>query len=529
MKEPTSPISTAGTPVRRLISPTLLREILQRLGPTFVKVGQFLALRPDLIPQSYCDELLKLVDAVEQFPFHIARRIIAEELGDSDQHFAWINPRPVAAASLAQVHLARTLDGDQVAIKVQREGIREIVERDMRRFRRLSRLVEFSGLLPIISAPELVKEVSRWMNDEMDMGLELRNLTRMYELSGDTENFRVPRPYPELSAQRVLTAEFLRGIPFSHLLQLVRIGEARQIEELELEQDQLAATLIHTILVQIFRFQFFHADTHPGNLLAMPGNVVGFVDFGLTETLETTYRAGVMRFVSAVYSNDVEGMIHGLTEVLTRSENTDLESFRADFIAETRIWLRERDVKSDARTSRSSSPTSRYMIGVLRAARRNYMQIPPGILSMYRSLLTAETVASMLGADVDLRSVGRGFFYRFQIENALKLLEPEELQPMFAQLVDLWKDSPGQLRRLLSDLADDRFVLRVHNSETLESRRLANTRARIVATAILSVGIAVLLAGSGQVVIRGIPLSVLLWIALATTYLWIIILWRRLR
>ncbi|HKY05050.1 MAG TPA: AarF/ABC1/UbiB kinase family protein, partial [Blastocatellia bacterium] len=300
------------------LDPAQFRELLERLGPTFIKLGQFLALRPDLIPQPYCDELLKLVDAVESFPFPVARRIITEDLGaPPEQRFVWINPRPIAAASLAQVHEARTFDGEIVAVKVQRENVHERVKKDLRRARLLSRIFDLSGLTLGVSVPDVLKELARWMRDELDMELELRNITRMYELARDVDMMRVPRPYPELSGRRVLTAEFLEGYPFSELLRLVRVGQPDMIKSFGLDIDNLARNLIHTILWQIFRFKFFHADTHPGNLIAMPNDVVGFVDFGLTETLDATHRPGILRFVSAVYSNDVEGMLHALTEVLT--------------------------------------------------------------------------------------------------------------------------------------------------------------------------------------------------------------------
>jgi ubiquinone biosynthesis protein len=508
--------------------PRRLRLWLQRRGPLFVKVGQFLALRPDLIDQEYCDELLQLSDRVPAFPFAEASRTIEQDLGAPiDELFSWINPHPLAAASLAQVHEARTRDGRDAAVKIQRPGIREAVERDVLRARRLGAILDLAGASSAVSARDLADELRRWLEDELDPGRELRNLTRLSRLSRRRRTVRIPRPYPDLCAGRVLTAEFLAGVPFTELLRLVRTGDGGRVEALGLDRGRLAANLLYAVLEQVFRFEFFHADTHPGNLLAMPGNAVGFVDFGLVEPLDPTVRRGAVRYLAAIYSDDVDGMYHGLTELLVPGPRADLARFRADFVEESRSWIRERGAATRGDAGRS--PIASYLIGVLRAARRNDLRVPPGILSVYRALLTAESLAAQLGGDQDLGSVGRRIFSELQIETVVRTLDPERLQPVLAETLSLVTEGPRQLRRLLSDLINDRFELRVRTSESAEDRMASNLRTRLVSLAIASVGLAVLIA-AGPATLRFGPVSLssLLWLLLVAAWLSIFVLWRRL-
>lgn len=525
------PTVVPGDSVHRVhfIDPPRARQILERLGPTFVKLGQFLALRPDLVAQEYCDEFLKLTDQVTSFPFPIVRQTIESDLGGSlESRFSFFNPRPLSAASLAQVHVACTQDRATVAVKVQRPDIRQSVDRDLRRARLLSLILEVTGSSAVISPHEIVNELSRWMHDELDMKRELRNLARMHRLSQGHRNMQVPLPYPELSGAHILTAEYLPGVPLTELLRYVRANRADRIEALGFDRKVLAANVLDSVLTQIFRYEFFQADTHPGNLLAMPDNAVGFVDFGLTEELDPSFRQGMIRYLAAVYSGDLESMFGGLLELLIPGSSSNPRDFRRDFYEQDRRWRTERSSKVRG-SAGEDSPTSRYLVGVLRAARRNHYTVPQGILSLYRALLTAETLASQLGGEVDLPEVASRIFQGLQIDTVVNGLRPEQLQPLAVEVLQLARDGPRQLRQMLNDLADGRFVLSVRTEESTDDRRRTNTRARMVAAAVLAVGLSVLvLAGRGILLPWGIHLSSVLWTMLVVDWILVVILWRRL-
>jgi ubiquinone biosynthesis protein len=472
-----------------------LRRWLERRGPTGIKLGQFLALRPDLVPQAYCDELLCLVDQAPHFPWSDVERIITADLGrPPDDAFAWIARQPAAAGSLAQVHAARTHDGSRVAVKVQREGVHGRIRADMRRARWVARLLRLTGVVNIISVEAVVDEFDRWLAEELDFARELQNVGRLQRLNDGREGVRIPRPYPALSGARVVTVEWLHGVPFSEVLWMASHGRAEDLAALGLDPSQLADSLLSTVVRQVLEDQFFHADVHPGNLIALPGNTVGFVDFGLAEPLDDTLRTGMSEYLDAVRTRDIERIYKSLVrDILTPSANANLDAFHGDVVAGARTWLRETAVD---RPSGERPPLVRYLMDVVRSARDNGVRIPVGVLAVYRTLLTAETIATRLDPRVDLTSIAGRFFVRWQVKQTLGSLNPDQLIVLATNVLALLRDGPGHVSRLLADLVDDRFVLRVQTTASGDDRRLADLRARLVTVAICTLGLVILFAAS---------------------------------
>jgi ubiquinone biosynthesis protein len=519
---------------RAVGGPAGFRELLQRLGPTFVKMGQFLALRPDLVPQEYCDELMKLLDRVPPFPWPEAKLILKEDLGiDHEDLFAYVNPRPVAAGSLAQVHFARLKDGSEVALKIQRPNIRDRVLKDLRRARLIAQLLDLSGVTLIASPREIVQELGQWMMQEIDFRNEMENMARLRQVNAGMPGQRIPRSYPELSSARVLTAEYLRGVSMSEILKALQSGtpEAEgRVKALGVDRDELAANLFSAALTQIFRFKFFHGDLHPGNLLVLPGNVIGFVDFGLCGQLDETVREKQFRYMAAVYADDRERMFDALLEILVPSEKTDIEAFRSEFYERTSAWRISRQSASyrsgKARGDRSATGT--YLIDIMRSARRHELRVPARVLQMYRTLLTAEAVASQLRDRVDLGAVAKRFFANLQIEEMIHTLEPKNLQPILLNLFTLVRDSPGQFQQVLSNLAGGRLNFNVEVSEAHRESSARNQRSRLVVAAIISVGVSILLSSTALPMLLGISLRWTLFAILIFIYVYIMVQWRRL-
>ncbi|HET7699070.1 MAG TPA: AarF/UbiB family protein [Vicinamibacterales bacterium] len=529
---PGTSTSERGTEPRRrrpgMMSPARLHALLLRQGPTFVKIGQFLALRPDILPKEYCDELLKLVDRVPPFPSAAATTIIAADLGRSiEELFDWFNPQPIAAGSLAQVHEAVLADGRRVAVKVQRPQIRERVERDLRRLGRLVRLLRLAGVVTVVDSADLLAELRRWMGDELDMRRELANVERLYRLNADNPRLRIPAAFPNLSGDRVVTTEFLPGVPFSELLQHINRGDANAVAALGFSREQLSENLLWSVLQQIFRNEFFHADTHPGNLLALPGDVVGFVDFGFAETIDPTVRAKHVQYLAALYLGEPETVYRGVLEILELTPQSDVDGFRRDFMALTRAWNRDKDLPLER--PGAHSPLSAYMVGLMRSARDRRLGVPPEVLSMYRSLLTGETVAHQLGGSADLRSVGAAFFASLQYDQLFQLIQPAAYQALFLDVLGLLRHGPGDLQRILSDLAAERLTLHVKTEEEREDRRQANARSGLISAAVIFLGLAVLVSGGDDVrLFAQVRLAHVLWAAMGLAAAFLLILWRRL-
>jgi ubiquinone biosynthesis protein len=509
--------------------PQRLTRILTKLGPTFIKIGQFLALRPDILPQEYCDELLQLVDQVPTTPWTEVREILTEELGTPPERlFAYIRRRPLASGSIAQVHLARTRKGRSVAVKVQRPDLPTRIARDLRRIRWLARLIRVSGIGPLASPQELVDELERWLRQELDFTKELSNQTRMYEGMSCDATVRVPQPFPELSSRRVLVSEYLPGVAFSELIRLVRRGDFSRISKMGLDRNRLAEGLIETSFHQIFQMRFFHADLHPGNLIAMSGNVIGLVDFGLTDVLDPSVEKWHAEYLRALYNNDIPGMYRAISQIFIEGPTTDREAFRRDFYAATNLWVTRMEDATANGANRSSNAS--YMITVMQLARAHDMRPPASVLSMYRTLLASESVAYHLQSTADLRTVGRDFFNELQIERIFSYLEPQRIAAWLMELNELVRSGPGYLQQLLSDIADGRFMLSVRSEESEQERRLANQRTRLLALAIVSMGLALLITHTnGQPGGLGHGVEQLLWGGLLAVYAWMAIIWRRLK
>lgn len=511
-----------------LIGPERLTRILIRLGPTFIKIGQFLALRPDVLPQEYCDALLRLVDRAPETPWEKAREILRTELGDDPERiFARISTRPLAAGSIAQVHLAETLDGQEVAVKVQQADLPARVAVDLRKIRWLARFLKVSGIGPLVAPDELVDELERWLMQELDFGKELRNQTRMYEEMKHEGTVKVPRPFPGLSSTRVITTEYLRGTLFSDLIRFTRRGDFDLIQRLGFDTGLLAERLIETSLHQIFRLRFFHADLHPGNIIALPGNVIGLVDFGLTDILDPTVEHVQTDYLTALYNNDTQGMYRAISQIFIATENTNAEAFRREFFAETSRWLTL--MQDYAANDAMRSPTAGYMVTLLRLTRLHEMRPPAAVLSMYRTLLTSESVANHLRSQANLRDSGRNFFKVLQLERLIESYHPDRALTWLMQVNELARSGISNSQQLLSDLAEGRFVLSVRSHESEQVRGHANQRARLIALAILSTGPMVLLAINGEVEgTWGRIVSGVLWASLLCLYAGMAVIWRRL-
>jgi ubiquinone biosynthesis protein len=516
-----------------LISPKRFARMLARRGTLYIKAGQFLATRPDLLPQAYCDELLKLTDQVEPFAWREARQILTQDLGaEPETLFSRVNIRPIASASLSQVYLARTLDGDEVAIKVRRPGVETALPVQLRDARWLLRLLELSGGLPGVRGEDVHREMSAWLIEELDFRRELAKLTRMNAAYAGAR-FRVPKPYPDFSSERVLVTEYLQGVPFSELLRLARRGDSARIARFGFDPQALARNLVEALLEQIFRRRMFHGDPHPGNILAMEGDVVGFVDFGLVHLLDRTVQQKQSDYIEAVYRGDPEKIYRGLLDVMEVGDGTDLETFRSEVFEATRVWTRDAALNDAAApgqgaTALPHSPIAQYMVEVLRAARRNHLYLPSSALGMYRALLTADSVAGALGDPRALSRVGRAFFRRLRIERIVDQAMPDKAEAWTVELWTALMSAPESLGRLLADLSDDRFVFQVRTADSIEDRRDANLRVKLAGAAIVSVSLAVLLVGAmlrdaGPWVLGG------LGAALAGAYGGVAVLWRRLK
>jgi predicted unusual protein kinase regulating ubiquinone biosynthesis (AarF/ABC1/UbiB family) len=280
----------------------VLRDKLVALGPTFIKLGQMLAMRLDMLPVEYLQVLASLQDAVPPFPTKHARTIIAQELGASpDTLFARFNPIPVASASLGQVYRARLHTGQDVAVKVQRPRLGNRIEMDLAVLRCLIRRLERLSILPRgLDWLGMLEELQATILLELDYVQEAQHAAIFRKHFASWWDVYVPRIYPELSTRRVLVMEYITGLKVTETVQLTAAGH---------DPKEVVTHLVRTYLKQLLEDGFFHADPHPGNLRVMADGRLAFFDFGMVGRLPQTLQSALLEAFGHLITRDVPGMV----------------------------------------------------------------------------------------------------------------------------------------------------------------------------------------------------------------------------
>nr|WP_255666103.1 AarF/ABC1/UbiB kinase family protein [Haladaptatus sp. DYF46] len=292
---------------------TLLESLLT-LGPTFIKLGQLLSTRPDVLPPEYVDELSKLQDEVPPAPWADAEQVIESQLGPVADNFDEFDTEAISGASLGQVYDAQ-IDGEQVAVKVRRPGIEDLVEADLRVIRwSLPLIMRFIGQARAFSLENLADEFARTIREEMDYDREAEMLGEIRENFEDDPDIAIPSVIESHSGSRVLTMEFLGG---------TKINDVHELDEEGLDRHELAETLQRAYLQMIIQDGVFHADPHPGNLAATDDGRIIFYDFGMSGRVDEFIQRKIVDFYIAVANQDIEGILDALIEMGTLSPEAD--------------------------------------------------------------------------------------------------------------------------------------------------------------------------------------------------------------
>ena len=284
-----------------------IRKALEELGPVYVKFGQMLSSRPDVIPPSIVKELELLREAVEPFDSHTAVKILEEDLGVSlNEIFSSFNLTPVAAGSVAQVHYAELITGELVAVKILRPDIESQIKKDIALFRQVISIVEiYKPDIKKLKISKIIDELSRSILAELDLRKEAASITRFSKNMQEFTYVHVPRIYHQWSGKNTLTMERMQGTPINHVDDLRAQG---------VDIDKLVSQGLESLMVQIFRDGFFHADQHPGNLWIKPDGTRIYLDFGIMGELSTQDRTILLKILFALYTNNTKKIISLITE-----------------------------------------------------------------------------------------------------------------------------------------------------------------------------------------------------------------------
>lgn len=376
-----------------------LREALEELGPTFVKLGQILATRPDLLPENFIVELAKLQDDVQPEPFAQIKEVIETELkGSLGELFLEFQEQPLAAASTAQIHRATLPSGQLVVVKVQRPGIRETMQRDLLLLKRLTRLTKFAPNIAVLNPQEAIDELLISTNLELDYLNEAHNIDQFAENNQEIKYLRVPQVYNQYTTSKVLVMEYLEGVRLDNLSYLEAEGYNRE---------DIANKLVHNYLKQILEDGFFHADPHPGNIHIVDTKIA-FLDFGLVGVLSPSLREKFQELLMGIALQDMELMTRSVMgiglwrgRVNAKKLARDLEEVYSDYI---NLPLEKINL-------------AELMERILKTARVNNIAMPREMTMLMRGLVTLEGVIAKLAPDLSIIELAIPYARKLFFEN----------------------------------------------------------------------------------------------------------------
>lgn len=435
------------------------RQAIEDLGPTFIKFGQILSTRPDLIPAVFCDELQGLQDDVPPMGEEDVKKVLAEELG-TESVFAEFELEPIAAASIAQVHRAKLASGEVVAVKVQRPGIQATIDADLDILYFLARqLVTAVPETELFDPPGIVREFERAIRKELDFSSEAKNIEKFRHNFKDVDYIHIPKVYREVSTSKVLTMEFVEG---TKITDAVAKGEG--------DPEILARRALNSLFLQFFRHGFFHGDLHPGNILVLPGNRICYLDFGLAGRLTPEMRDRMIDMLFAVGRRDFEQLARVLYDMGERAAPVDYDAFISDVYEMAERYFED-------------APLSELDIGALfqelvQGAMRHRMRLPTAYTMMVKALMTIEGLGKRLAPEMDVVEEAQPFIAELLKER----YSPERLWKRLTEAVftsnRLMRKVPPALGRILEEMDAGRLSFQVELTSVdryIEDRRRSDT------------------------------------------------------
>jgi len=448
-----------------------IRLSLEELGPTFVKLGQVLASRPDLVPMALVVELRKLQDDVPPFEFDDVRRVIHEDLGSPlDEIYTDFSKEPIAAASIAQVHLATLHDGREVVVKVQRPELRRVIDGDLQILEALAGLMH--QRIPEIqrfNLPGISREFAAALKLESDFTNERSNMDRFARIWADDPMVNSPVSYPKYCSQRVLTMEFVKGI---------KVTDREKLKALNIEPIEIARRGTNVALRGVFEHGFFHADPHPGNFFILQDGSITLIDFGMMGVLDRQRIDELLSFLVSILINDPDMMVRLFLELDIIEETTNMRALKREIKTLIdryySVPLGEIDL-------------GRFITQVFEVVTKHDVQLPPDLLLVGKSLTVMEGIAQEVEPSYDPVAEVRPYLLRTYV---MRVLDPahhaREIAKQAADYALLFKQLPTEARSILKKVRRGQIRLTTVNEGQAQVLASESRRTNRVVSAALS-------------------------------------------
>lgn len=415
-----------------------LRMAFEELGPTFVKMGQVLSSRPDLIPEEFTREFEKLQSTVKPISFETVQEVLQEQYGqDLHSIFAEIDPLPLGSASIAQVHRAKLKSGENVVIKVQRPGIISKINEDLSVLYLLADLLEtYVEESKTFSPTTIVNEFFKTLELETDFIVEANNIRRFHENFKTFENIKIPKVYFDLTTERVIVMEAMPGLPLSSSQSLQTVGG---------DPEKIIRTALRAYLKMVFEDGFFHGDLHAGNFFVLPNEQIGLIDFGVVGRLNSRTQVSIANMMVGLAKEDYEAVAYEYVNLAPFNERVNVDLFAKELreLASPYYGLTLKNVNLGKILMKSAGIAARHRI-----------QVPPDLMLFFKSIVSIEGMGRKINKNFD--------FLQYSLEFAGELAKiqfgPDRIM---AEVTQVARDSKNLLHALPRQI---HFYLRKINS-----------------------------------------------------------------
>ena len=476
---------------------------LEKLGPTFIKLGQLLSTRADLLPPAYLDALARLQDQIDPFPYEEVERIVSGELGIRiSKAFADFEPVPIAAASLAQVHMAYMRDGRAVVVKVQRPNIREQIVEDLEALNEIAHFIDsHTELGKRYEFGNMLIDLRKSLLHELDFTSEANNMVAIARNLGEFENIVIPEPIDDYTTTRVLTMEYIAG---------KKITALSPLRLLEIDGLSLADELFRAYLKQILLDGLFHADPHPGNVFLTDDDQVALLDLGMVGRVTRSFQDNLLRLLLAISEGRGEEAADTAIKMGEPKEGFDRVTFTrrvADLVAENR----------DADLSRLNA--GQVALEITKISADCWFRLPPDFTMIAKALLNVDRIVFTLDPNFDPNAVIRERASEILQRNIIKSISPSNLLTGVVEVKEFAEKLPTRVNRILDSIGNNELKIKVDAIDekvVLEGlQKVANRITMGLVVAALIVGAAMLVRVDTSFRIWGYPGLALIFFLLA--------------
>ncbi len=484
-------------------SPEELVEDLKQMGPTYVKLGQLLSTRPDLLPDRYLEALATLQDDNPTIPYEEVQEIVENELGTKiSKAFNYFEEEPIASASIGQVHLAELRSGKTVAVKVQRPGIRKKFMEDLDTLEEMAALaVKHTDVGKKYGFSDVLGELRRIMLHELDYLREANNLVTLGINLKEYRRLIVPQPIPDYTTSKVLTMEYVKG---------KKITSISPLKKTENDYTALVDEFIEAYLKQIVSDGFVHADPHPGNIHLLENEKIALMDLGMVAQFSKKMKDYLLRLLLGLSKNDGEEIA---TILLSMSEITEHASEK-EFRRQISIMVQE-----SSHSTAQDMQTGRLLVQMNRSAARNGILLPVEVNILGKILLNMDQIIAFLAPEYDLREAVRRYMNKLLQDQMINELKPEDIFSVFLDSKKLAENLPDRLDKITENLARNEFRFKIDAIDekrfTDGFQKVANRITLGLIIAAMIIGAAMLMSVPSPFMIFGYPGLAILFFMLA--------------